>query len=241
MRPLFARILWAAVARPVGGGCYAPIGRAMRTARGAGGCAARMFCALVFFLALQRCECIPGKRILVFGATGRTGRRVLAQALAPGSDYAVSAFVRDRSKVALESPKLRLIQGDVLDRELVLEAVQGHDIVISALGKLGPAERVEAIENILEGMRLHGVTRIVAIGGVGCLQITESMRLQESPSFPRFFLKTSQAHWEVCLRLEASDLDWTFVCAPEIPDDECTGNYTAVASFVPGNKPCAKT
>ena len=90
-------------------------------------------------------------------------------------------------------------------------------------------------------MRLHGVTRIVAIGGVGCLHITESMRLQESPSFPRFFLKTSQAHWEVCLRLEASYLDWTFVCAPEIPDDECTGNYTAVASFVPGNKPCAKT
>jgi len=157
------------------------------------------------------------------------------QALSHGSGHRISAFVRDPAKVSIESTHLSIIQGDVLDRQRVMDSIKGHDIVISALGKLEAVQRVEAIENIIAGMRRHGVTRILAIGGVGCLQVTATMRLQESPSFPRFFLKTSQAHWQVYLCLKASELEWTFVCPPEIPDGERTGSYTTVANYIPGD------
>ncbi len=170
-------------------------------------------------------------QMLIFGATGRTGRRALAQALESG--HQVTAFVRDKSRVSIQSPQLSIIEGDVLDSHRVAESIKGHDLILSALGKLDAAQRVQAIENIIAGMQLHGVSRIIAIGGVGCLQITETMRYQQSPSFPPFFLKTSLAHWEVCSRLSASDLDWTFVCPPEIPDGERTGRYSTVANYVP--------
>ena len=111
--------------------------------------------------------------------------------------------------------------------------MNGIESVVSALGKLDAIERVTAIENIVAGMQLHGVRRIVAVGGIGCLQLTESTRYQESPTFPRFFLKTSLAHWEVCRRLESSGLDWTFVCPPDIRDGSATGKYATVPTFLP--------
>jgi putative NADH-flavin reductase len=155
----------------------------------------------------------------------------MVQALEKG--HKVSAFVRDKSKISIQSPQLSLIEGNVLDSQRVAESIKGHEIVLSALGKLDATERVQAIENIIAGMQLHGVSRIIAIGGVGCLQITETMRYQQSPSFPPFFIKTSLAHWEVCTRLSASGLEWTFVCPPEIPDGERTGSYTTVANYIP--------
>ena len=188
------------------------------------------FLAVLAF-ALQVVQPTESTHMLIFGATGRTGRRALAQALESG--HQVTAFVRDKSRVSVQSPELSIIEGDVLDSHRVAESIKGHDIVLSALGKLDAGERVQAIENIIAAMQLHGVSRIIAIGGVGCLQITETMRYQQSPSFPPFFLKTSLAHWEVCSRLNASNLDWTFVCPPEIPDGERTGRYSAVANYSP--------
>src|SRR5437660_9386450 len=53
------------------------------------------------------------KRVLIVGATGGTGRQLVAQALERG--YAVTAFVRDPSRLQVDHPQLTVIQGDVLD------------------------------------------------------------------------------------------------------------------------------
>ena len=52
-------------------------------------------------------------RVLIVGATGGTGRQLVAQALERG--YAVTAFVRDPSRLQVDHPQLTVIQGDVLD------------------------------------------------------------------------------------------------------------------------------
>src|SRR5882757_3624950 len=71
--------------------------------------------------------------IVVFGATGATGKQVVEQALAGG--HHVTAFVRDPSKVQLDHPHLRLEAGQVTaDQKAVTATVAGHDAVISALG-----------------------------------------------------------------------------------------------------------
>src|ERR1700682_5927330 len=71
-------------------------------------------------------------RVLIIGATGGTGRQLVAQALERG--YAVPALVRDPSQLSVAHPKLTVIPGDVLDAGSVDAAIRGQEAVLSALG-----------------------------------------------------------------------------------------------------------
>src|SRR4029079_17596611 len=112
-------------------------------------------------------------RILVFGASGATGREVVRQALAAGHD--VSAFVRNQAKIAIQYPKLRLIQGDVSDADAVRDAVAGQDAVLSTLGVSVALKHDEAVidgvRNIVAAMQECGVRRLIYQSFVG---VTES-------------------------------------------------------------------
>ncbi|MFD2420456.1 NAD(P)-dependent oxidoreductase [Amycolatopsis pigmentata] len=73
-----------------------------------------------------------GRRVLVLGATGGTGREVVAQALA--ADHQVTAFVR-RTSALPAHPLLETVVGDPIgDVAALAAAAKGHDAVISALG-----------------------------------------------------------------------------------------------------------
>ena len=71
-------------------------------------------------------------KLLVFGATGGTGRRLVQQALQQG--HVVTAFARDPEKIGLTDDNLRVVRGDILDPDSVETAVAGQDAVVSALG-----------------------------------------------------------------------------------------------------------
>jgi nucleoside-diphosphate-sugar epimerase len=70
--------------------------------------------------------------VLVFGATGGTGRRLVEQALERG--HTVTAFARDPGKIQLKHDNLRVAKGDILQPDTVAVAVAGQDAVLSALG-----------------------------------------------------------------------------------------------------------
>ena len=70
-------------------------------------------------------------RVLVFGATGGTGKQLVQQALDQGHD--MTAFARDPRKVTLTHSRLRVGAGDVLRAESVDAAMAGQDAVVSAL------------------------------------------------------------------------------------------------------------
>jgi putative NADH-flavin reductase len=75
----------------------------------------------------------PTSRILVLGATGRTGQQVVAQALERG--HKVTVFVRDPARLNAASDRLAVVIGDVTRESAALvEAVRDNDAVISALG-----------------------------------------------------------------------------------------------------------
>lgn len=103
------------------------------------------------------------------GATGGTGRELVARALERG--YEVTAFVRDPSKLAIEHPRLRLAVGDVLDYPAVEAALRGQQAVVSALGHkrwLGPSRILSSgTRNLLRAMEAHGVSRIVCETSLG--------------------------------------------------------------------------
>lgn len=71
-------------------------------------------------------------KLLVFGATGGTGRQLVQQALQQG--HVVTAFARNPRKMHLAHPNLRVVRGDILHPDSVETAVAGQDAALSALG-----------------------------------------------------------------------------------------------------------
>jgi putative NADH-flavin reductase len=70
-------------------------------------------------------------RIFILGATGRTGKLLLKQALQRGHE--VMVLVRDRSKIGITDPNLQVMQGHPADRSCLDTAMKGCDAVISTL------------------------------------------------------------------------------------------------------------
>jgi putative NADH-flavin reductase len=68
-------------------------------------------------------------KILILGATGRTGKWLIRKALEKG--FLVNVLVRDKS--SLETlDRLNLFIGSPLDKELLAQAMTGCDAVISS-------------------------------------------------------------------------------------------------------------
>jgi uncharacterized protein YbjT (DUF2867 family) len=112
--------------------------------------------------------CKPA-RILIVGATGGTGRQLVTQALERG--YAVTALVRDPSRLQVNHPQLTVLQGDVLDERSVDVAMRGQEAVLSALGHkryFYPTRILsEGTRNILRAMEAHKVPRLVCETSLG--------------------------------------------------------------------------
>jgi nucleoside-diphosphate-sugar epimerase len=104
-------------------------------------------------------------RLVVFGANGPTGRLLTAQALAAG--YDTVAVTRQPDTFPLRRPGLRVHGGDVLDQAAVDSAVEGGDVVLSALGvpfgKAPVSVYSQGARHLLDAMRRHGVPRLVVL------------------------------------------------------------------------------
>lgn len=60
-------------------------------------------------------------KVVVFGASGKTGREVVRQALARG--FEVTAFVRNAARLPLAHANLRLVTGELTDGKAIARAV----------------------------------------------------------------------------------------------------------------------
>jgi len=97
-------------------------------------------------------------KLLVFGATGGTGRALVEQALAQG--HAVTAFARDPAKVRVAHQNLTIARGNMLDSSSVEAAVQGHDAVLSALGT-----RLPILAIVVFGFAFQALARLLTLTG----------------------------------------------------------------------------
>ena len=108
-------------------------------------------------------------RVLIVGATGGTGRQLVAQALEQG--FTVTALVRNPSRLLADHPRLTVAVGDVLDPTSVEAAMRGQEAVLSALGHkryFHPTRILsEGTSNILRAMEIHRVRRLVCETSLG--------------------------------------------------------------------------
>lgn len=173
--------------------------------------------------------------LALFGATGRTGRHVLDQALVAG--WHVQALVR-RPETLAAHPLLTVVRGDLADEDArsradaVDRVVAGATAVVTVIGhvKGSPDDlQTSATTAIVGAMRDHGVRRIVSLSGGG-VRYPERDRPKVADRLIRGLLtvlqptvlRDAEQHVEV---LRGSGLDWTVVRGPVLTDGPRTGSY----------------
>jgi putative NADH-flavin reductase len=168
-------------------------------------------------------------KVIVFGASGGTGIKIVKQALEAGHD--VTAFVRKPAKVDIQNPHLKLVTGDVLEAAAVQKAVEGHEAVISALGPARPpmpGMMEIAAQNIVAAMKKAGIRRLISATGAGVRDSQDQPKLIDHlmkdllTLLAGEVLRDSAANVAV---IRASDLDWTIVRYPRLLDGAHTGTY----------------
>lgn len=70
-------------------------------------------------------------KVLLLGATGRTGKHVLDFLLKDG--YTVNILVRDKRKIHRHSENLKILEGNTIDKQTLLNAMSDCAAVISVL------------------------------------------------------------------------------------------------------------
>lgn len=175
-------------------------------------------------------------RIVLFGATGKTGRHVLDQALDHG--HTVRAVVRTPSRLEVSSDRLEVIAGDMMNREDVRGAITADtDAVIMAAGpvKGSPVEMLEvSARNIVDAMRSAGTKRIVWLTGAGVMDPRDGK--SGSRKIIRGIMKLvagkvlagSERAYEI---VKGSGLDYTIVRPPMLAD--APGGTDLQASYTP--------
>ncbi len=117
-------------------------------------------------------------RLAVIGATARSGRVIIDQALAQG--YAVTGLARSPQKFGPEHPNLKLVQGDVRDIESLKAALAGDEIVICMVGFPTPKDPTQEIgevdlytvmaKNLMLAMQEKGNKRLIMASSTGVEQ-----------------------------------------------------------------------
>jgi len=175
--------------------------------------------------------------LTIFGATGNVGKQLVKHALHQG--HIVKAFGRNVFTAKFEEDKnLHLVQGALFDEDQVYKAIKGSNAVLSALGGAFDGtdkSRSLGVKNIISQMEKAGVKRIIAVGGKGILEGGEGEMIMEDPSFPKQFMPVSIEHFKAYEFLKASNLDWTFIGAPDLVESDATGIYKTASDSMPTN------
>ncbi|MGW2458998.1 NAD(P)-dependent oxidoreductase [Streptomyces sp. NPDC001356] len=162
--------------------------------------------------------------IVVFGAGGRAGRAVTAEARARG--YAVTAVVREPARHPdLGAEGVTVVRGDVTDLRSVTGAAAGHAGAVHAVSPfsgpeqgfdtLDPGFFVKAADALLEGLAAAGVGRLVAVGlGANLLGADGRPVMDDPGAFPPAIRPFALAHTAGLHRLRErgnGPVDWVML------------------------------
>jgi putative NADH-flavin reductase len=169
-------------------------------------------------------------RIAVVGATGRTGRRVVEQALTRG--YDVTALARRPDSIAIDHPKLTRIAADVLQSGTWVRALVEVDRVVSALGA-GTSRRPTTIYStgtttVLKAMTAKPAARLAVISAAPVANREEQPFLERRllmPVLDRIFAATYEDMRRMETLLNDSEVDWVSLRPPRLIDKPATGRY----------------
>jgi putative NADH-flavin reductase len=156
-------------------------------------------------------------RVTIFGATGRTGRLVVAEALRRGLE--VTALVRNTAKADFPDG-VRIVEGDAREAEAVTAALEGAGAAVSVMAipeGTGPiTDLSDATGTIVAAMEASGPRRLVIA--------VNSAVFHDRPVKPPFDVVAEEHRRDLAI-VRASSLDWTALAPTFLTDDEPSGSY----------------
>jgi len=164
-------------------------------------------------------------KITIFGATGTVGSLMVEKALSQG--HSVTAFARQPSALTSTHAALTRYAGDVLDQQVVSDAVLGHDAVLIALGagRKGTV-RSEGTRNILDAMEQHGVRRLICQSTLGAGDSHPLLNFFWKRIMFGLLLRPAFAdHQAQEIYVKNSALEWTIVRPAAFTDGPSTNSY----------------
>jgi putative NADH-flavin reductase len=174
------------------------------------------------------------KKIIVFGATGGTGRQVVELALQRG--FEVTVIVRNPAAFTVQHSHLKVVKGDVLQPFTFKNEISENDIVISCLGIPKVQQTTlysESMKNMVAVMQASGASRILCISS-GAVSVPP-----DSSFIMTFLLKNvlqriyKPVYTDMRLMekiIHESGLNWTIVRAPKLTDGKRTEKYKDITN-----------
>lgn len=153
-------------------------------------------------------------KIIILGAAGSLGRRVVRQAEANGHE--VTAVVRSLTELPPElDGKVSVLQADLLTTPTAVRGamISGHDALINTAGTVGQGEVfVRLVDRVVAGVEsIPQGERPVCwfMAGAGLLDIDEAGR--RGVDLPKIS-STYWPHGSNFDRISSTDLDWRMLC-----------------------------
>jgi putative NADH-flavin reductase len=185
-------------------------------------------------------------RIAVFGATGRTGKRVVHAAIERG--HTVVAVARSAAEHTWPDG-VDVVPGSVLDAGIVRQALTGADAIVVAISMVRTSDfpwakiltpkdlHIRAVQTLAAVAKDEGVSRYVCISAHG---VGES----ESRAGSVFMALVNRSNIGVAYKdlaraeakLATTDLDWTVVRPTRLTSGERTETWTVGTDLVCGNR-----
>lgn len=164
--------------------------------------------------------------VLLIGATGFSGKEVLKELLS--KKHSVTIITRNKSSVDSQQKQIKIIEGNVLDENLINQAIQNQDAVINCLGIGGkgnakPNSLVsDATRILVKSMEKYGVKRLICMSNVGAGDSYDFQPWIFTKVILPYFMKWLQVIIDDKNIMEPiimnSNLDWTILRFPNILD-----------------------
>ncbi|MFH0991149.1 MAG: NAD(P)H-binding protein [bacterium] len=178
------------------------------------------------------------KQITIFGASGKLGRKCIADAITRG--FHVKAPTRTPIPFPGMIESLEAIQTTFDDSESLRSVIRDSQGVIIALGPRSsnaPAIFASLTTNIIRAMEAEGVQRLVCVTGamIGDLPVRRTKFFQRLTNFINSHApelakdRTEQEHV-----IQRSSLDWTIVKPPRLTDSPVSGKVKAAPDLEVG-------
>lgn len=164
------------------------------------------------------------KNVLILGAAGQVARFAIDLFL-ERTDVRLTLYLRRANRLrTLQSDRVHVVEGDVLDVKTLQSAVEGQDVVYGNLaGQLEQQAR-----NIVQAMHGAGVKRLIFISSMG---IHDEIPGERHSAILDPYRKSAAV-------IEASDLDYT-ILRPEWMNDKDEIDYETTQKGEPFKNPKA--
>lgn len=170
------------------------------------------------------------KKVIVFGATGLIGKQIVKENLKLGNQ--VSVYIR---QTEYRINEVSIITGKLNDKNKMAAAIEGFDVVVSAVGNRNyedPTMVVSPISKLLVKC-LSTNQRLIIVGGSG-LTLHDSKTLRRNlPGQPEFLKNPRIDHWDAYTNIAPLAINYVFICPTMVIEGDADGNYISGENYFP--------